>query len=251
MKKPLLVLFAALLLSGCVLPDVQLSPETASGAAIMPPVPGLKLATVSNVTISAAWSDASGQHSKEWTFRHRFRPNPPTPDPGVTNDPPAPDPVVTNQPPAPIPGDDVDIRGAQIASKHKHNPSAATITAQLTSARIEGSNVRLAFSGIDWPAQTGSNGKSTDGGVCILWRESSGALVGGFFDHHGVGQIVKTLENIPGGYMDGKQPAHGAPVWFYLIDYANKHRTNVKAGGTWAGLKFIPGITVQDCHYDF
>lgn len=168
-------------------------------------------------------------------------PVPPEP-PVVTNAPPATNspPVVTN---AVV--DEVDISGARITSKHKHNPGNIPVTATLNSSRPEGSNVRLSFSGLEsWSKHKGE--KTTDGGVCILWRDVDGALTGGWFDHHGVGQTVKTMNNIPGGYLDGKEPPPGAEVWFYLVNYEFTKRTNVKSGGNWKTFKLPAGFKLPN-----
>lgn len=152
--------------------------------------------------------------------------------------------VVTNttpvaQPPAPQPtpagGDAIDVSNYVVLSKHKDlKAGKASITKAMYSAKIEGGNVRMSFEQpLNWSTQTGSNGKTIDGSVHIFWYEGS-TLYGGMFDWHGVNQTVKTLSNIPGGYLDGKQPPKGAQVWFCLINRECTQRTNVvKSDNTW------------------
>lgn len=125
-----------------------------------------------------------------------------------------------------IPADQIEIIG-----KHKMSPAKAAPSARLHSAKIEGGNVRLSFDPLGWPTQS-SKGKTVDGGVIIVWQ-SGGKFVGGWFDHHGQGQKVKTLSNIFGGYVDGRQPPPG-PVWFYLISYSGRERSNiVRSSNDW------------------
>lgn len=139
--------------------------------------------------------------------------------------------VVTNN----VPADAVDITAVKIIGKHRMNPNAAKIVAELVNVKKYGRN-KVTFNvtpAVHWPTVTGDNGKTTDGGVCILWREADGSLIGGFFDHHGLRQAQKGLENITGGYLDGRQPPDGAATFFYLINYAGTERTTAKPGGAW------------------
>ena len=153
-------------------------------------------------------------------------------------------PAVTNKPPRAGPADDVNVEPFQVLSvRNRIDPSKAEVTATLSSARMYGRNVHLQFSGVDFPAQ--GDGKKVDGGVVIGWKGSSGWR-GGFFDHHGKGQTVKTMSNIPGGYLSGEQPPPGAPVWFCLVNYAGTKRTNWKAGGNWKTFALPLGFKLPE-----
>lgn len=118
--------------------------------------------------------------------------------------------------------DDLDISQA-ITLDHNQRPAQnAAITRQLHSANKEGGEVVLSFDSLDWPRQ----GK-VDGGVYIYWK-SGDVVQGGLFDFHGVGQTVKTLDNIPGGYLGGKKPAPGQEIFFCIVNLDGSERTNVK-----------------------
>lgn len=129
--------------------------------------------------------------------------------------------------------DDIDVAKVKIIGKHGMNPSKAQPTRTLHSVSDMGGNCRLSYDPLGWPT-TSAKGKTCDAGVVILWPEGDG-YTGGWFDHKKVGQSVKTMENIFGGYVDGKQPPAGSQVWFYLISYDGKQRTNIKAGWIWKG----------------
>jgi hypothetical protein len=128
--------------------------------------------------------------------------------------------------------DDLDISSADLLGPHDDDDArTAPITRTMHSANVEGGNVRMSYDDLGWPTRSGS--KTTDGGVYIFWLEGS-QVVGGFFDHHGVGQKVKTLGNVHGGYLDGRQPPTGATVYFALVSYECDQRTNVKRSeSTW------------------
>ena len=137
-------------------------------------------------------------------------------------------PVAETPPPARA-GDELDISGATLLGPHKGVPvRSAPITRDLYSSNKEGKAVRLSFETLGWPSDGG-----VDGRVFIFWEESGG-VVGGHFDWHGNGQTVKTLENVYGGYLDGRQPPAGATVWFCLSDLDGRERTNVtRSDTTW------------------
>jgi len=131
--------------------------------------------------------------------------------------------------------DAIDISRCVTLSKHaKVKPQNARITSIMHSARIEGGNVRFSFDKpLNWSKETGSNGKTIDGRCYIFWYEGS-TLYGGHFDWHGLDQNVKTLNNIPGGYLDGKQPPKGSPVWFCLVNREGDKRTSVcRSSNNW------------------
>jgi hypothetical protein len=154
-----------------------------------------------------------------------------------TNSEPA---AVTNANPL---ADEIDISNVRVIGKHKHDPRKCAVTVRLYNVDMTPQKKVLYNADplpTGWQSVTGSNGKTTDGGVCILWRESDGTLTGGFFDHHGINQREKGLENVRNGYIAGQQPPDGAECWFYLVDYlaekgnqAAKRSNVVKAKGTW------------------
>lgn len=138
-------------------------------------------------------------------------------------------------------GDDIPASAIRVIGKHAMSPAKATVTRRLHSVADMGGNCRLSYDPLGWPT-TSTKGKTCDAGVCIAWPENGeivgGILtnaIGGWFDHKKVGQSVKTMENIFGGYVDGRQPPRGAQVWFWLISYDGKQRTNIKAGWNWRG----------------
>lgn len=168
---------------------------------------------------------------------------PSKPDPVVVENGKKPDeddgtaPVDVVQPP---PGTDaIDLSNAKSLGRHaKVEPKKATITRKMISAKQEGSKVRIEFEPLDWPSKTGSNGKTTDGGVYIYWVAPDGKVIGGFFDHHGKKQTLKVLDNIPAGYLDGQCPADGTEVYFGIVSYDGKERTNfVKCSNTWKSFE--------------
>lgn len=130
--------------------------------------------------------------------------------------------------------DAIDLaKGWQRYGQHKVNLPAMDVTRTLYSAKNLGENVRLSFEPLGWPTKHDpKKGKTTDGGVVILWEEGSG-YAGGFFDHHGVGQTTKTQDNIAGGYLEGHQPPKGAKVWYCIVAYSFAQRTSIAYGGTW------------------
>jgi hypothetical protein len=155
-----------------------------------------------------------------------------TPSPTPTNTPP-PGPGPTNQPPSTNYYDQLDISGAVLLGPHKGKPiKRAAVTRVLTKADKTGDTVHMSFHSLNWPS-TGS-GKRIDGGCYIFWYNGS-QLYGGLFDWHGVGQTVKTLGNIPGGYLDGQQPPNGATIWFCILNLDSTERTTVtQSKTTWS-----------------
>lgn len=140
-------------------------------------------------------------------------------------------PVVETNAPAPS-TDAVTPSPWRTLGKHKVDPLKTPITRQLYSADNRGGEVAIKFEPLGWTTETGGNGKTIDGGVCIAWQDGD-TWTGGLFDHHGKGQTVKTQANIPGGYLDGKQPPKGAPVFYFLINRERNQRTNLAPGGVW------------------
>jgi hypothetical protein len=136
--------------------------------------------------------------------------------------------------PDPLPNDTRDAIPAsavRVIGKHRMDPAKARITSTMRSASISSGLVRVSHEPLDgWPV--GQKEAGCDSGFVIVWRDGGG-YVGGFFDHGRVGQTVKTLKNIPGGYVDGKQPPKGGPVWFYKISTDGKSRTTICPGGVW------------------
>lgn len=177
-------------------------------------------ATTSQVTRSWGWPEARAVGHPLWDYHRSVATVVPTP---------------TN--PVPNSADAIDVSKCVTLSKHRDvRPVDARITRKMNGAVIEGSNVRMSIElPLNWSTTTMS-GKTVDGRCYIFWYEGY-TLFGGHFDWHGLNQTVKTLKNIPGGYLDGKSPAKGAPVWFCLINREGDQRTNVvKCDNTWPGL---------------
>lgn len=149
-----------------------------------------------------------------------------------TNTTPTPVPVTTNTTPTTPTtyGDELDISSAVMLGPHKDMVAQrAAITRAMYSANIEGDKVKMSFETLNWPEKSGS--KVTDGAVYIFWI-TGGQVIGGYFDAHSVGQTTKGLENIYGGYLDGQQPPKGSTVYFALVSYDVKQRTNTKRSNT-------------------
>jgi len=132
-------------------------------------------------------------------------------------------------------GDAIDLaKGWHGLGTHaKIDLRKAQVTRQLYTAKNNGSNATFSYEPLGWSQETGSNGKTIDGRVFIIWQDGTGGYTGGHFDWHGVGQTTKTQANIPGGYLQGKQPPAGAPVWYCLVNREGSQRTNIAPGGTW------------------
>lgn len=125
--------------------------------------------------------------------------------------------------------DDLNISHAQtLGTRSDIVAQNATITRKLHAADVSDGSVVLAFDELNWPVQGG--GKKTDGTVHLFWKDGD-QVVGGSFDAHAVGQTVKGLENVYGGYL-GKRPAKGATVYFCMVSHDNAQRTNVKKSAT-------------------
>lgn len=128
--------------------------------------------------------------------------------------------------------DVIPVSEITIIGNNKKDPKKAAVTRKLHSASISGNKISFKTDPLNWPTQTGNNGKTTDGGLVLIWRDGDG-YIGGWFDHHGVNQTVKGLENITGGYIDKRQPQKGAKCYIYLISYDGKQRTNIVEAGKW------------------
>jgi hypothetical protein len=164
----------------------------------------------------------------------------------VTNAAPAPAPSPTTAadpnldppplPPAsPVAPDDADLAGAETIKGP--DPTKADVTHRLGNVRMAAGHVDFDFEPeIPWSrvsAEVGGSTKTTDGIMAIYWPEA-GRLVGGKFDWHGVGQKSKTLANIPGGYLNGRQPPSGSPIYFLLISREGGARSNLaRSADTW------------------
>ena len=134
----------------------------------------------------------------------------------------------------PLSADAIQAASINIVGKHKMDPAKASIVTTIKSASLESGQMRLSFApSVNWSKQTHDNGKTTDGGMVLVWRDGSG-YVGGFWDHHGVGQVAKTMKNVREGYI-GVKPAIGADTWMYLISYNGKERSSIAACGKWPG----------------
>jgi hypothetical protein len=187
-------------------------------------ITGLALAVMAtgcelNVNAKKASTDSPGSSTTQQT----------TPDtastlPPATSTPPATTPPVT-QPAAT--GDALDISGAALLGPHAGiKAGSAAVTRAMHSADIGSGKVRMSFDALNWSTDNG-----TDGGVYIFWVEGS-QVFGGWFDWHGVGQTVKGLENIYGGYLDMKQPPSGATVYFAIVSLNGSERTSVAQSPT-------------------
>ena len=120
-------------------------------------------------------------------------------------------------------GDELNVSSARSLGTHSGiRPQDARVTRAMYSANKEGDVVRMDFDTLNWPKDG-----QLDGRVCMYWKDG-GEVIGGHFDWHKVGQTVKTLENINGGYLGGKRPAKGSPIWFCIINNAGTERTNMK-----------------------
>lgn len=129
---------------------------------------------------------------------------------------------------APVSVDAIDISKAQLFGTHARvNPTKAAVTRDLHSSDVEkgGGAVRLSFEALRWGTQS-MKGKTVDGRVYLYWQEGEQVL-GGHFDWHGQGQSVKTLDNVWGGYLEGRKPPSGARVWFCITDLECHERTQV------------------------
>lgn len=127
--------------------------------------------------------------------------------------------------------DQLNISGAISLGTHAGiKAQNAAVTRTLYAAAKEGDSVSLSFDDLNWPTRS-DKGKRVDGGVWIFWVEG-GQVYGGLFDFHGVGQTSKTLGNIYGGYLSGRKPAPGAPIWFAIVSLDGSERTNVAQSQT-------------------
>jgi len=138
---------------------------------------------------------------------------------------PTPTPVVDGH-------DQLNISNAVLLGPHKNvRVMDAAVTHILYSCNKDGDVVHLSYDTLNWPSNTGGNGKTVDGSVFIFWK-SGGLVVGGLFDWHGKGQTNKTLQNVDAGYLDGQVPPAGAPIWFCIVSLDEKQRTNVAQSQT-------------------
>lgn len=135
-------------------------------------------------------------------------------------------------PPATGSGDEINVGGAVMYGPHASvHPQNARVTRSLSSANVEGGNVRLAYQSLGWPSNDSGIGNNIDGRVYIFWSEG-GRIVGGHFDWKSVGQTVKTLNNIGEGYLSGRRPPRGATVGFCIVRNNGSERTNTKLSNT-------------------
>ena len=210
------------------------------------------VSNASTFVADAAWEDGRGKVAVEWpadfssiTAQAAGEVTDPIPVPVEidrtrlilietrTNAPPVV--AATNAVPGTVAetGDAIDLsKGWKRYGQHHVNLPGMKVTRQLYSAKNLGKHVRLSFEPLGWSTKGGGNGKTVDGGVCILWRENEG-FAGGLFDWHGVGQTTKTQDNIEGGYLEGHKPPPGAEVWYCIVDLGFKQRTTIQPGGTW------------------
>jgi membrane-associated protease RseP (regulator of RpoE activity) len=138
----------------------------------------------------------------------------------------APPQVITNAPPS-SPFDALDISKARTISKYVRNVPAMPITVRLFNVNTSADRVTFDYTTTGWK----SDG-TIDGRIAIIWQDGAELIVGEF-DGKRPNQRMKGLENIHGGYIQGKQPAKGAPVWYVIYDKTGTQRSNVAAGGVW------------------
>lgn len=145
-------------------------------------------------------------------------------------------PVATNNPSTKPPvvdtpaqqGDDLDISRAILVCQNSANniSGLASIPAlhTITSAQIQGSNVRLAYNvpSSYWSSTTDHRGFARG---FVFWREG-GQVYGSHFDWFRPGQTVKTLGNLYNGYVTRRPTGQ---LYFCLIANNKSARTNVKA----------------------
>ena len=110
----------------------------------------------------------------------------------------------------PSSADAVDMSHATMLGTHSRTPAGTLpITRKLISAQIANGKV-------SWTCENQWTQPSGIGGWAMIFWKSGDQLIGGIFDAFGNGQTAKGLENIYGGYLDGKQPAPGQAVYLVL-----------------------------------
>jgi hypothetical protein len=136
--------------------------------------------------------------------------------------------------------DDIDISAVAeiLPNKNRIDPVRAPVVTPMGESAIRGTklnfNVDLdALKG--WDRKEGK--KTTDGMVCLAVVRDGRVIVFDF-DHHGVGQTVKGLENVIGDYCKGQRPDKGETVYVGIVGYnAAKGRTSFKKCSTpWPGF---------------
>jgi hypothetical protein len=141
---------------------------------------------------------------------------------------PAPAPITNAPIPAPSSTfDALDISKARTISKYVKNVPAMPITVRLFNVNTSANRVTFDYTTTGWK----SDG-TIDGRIAIIWQDGLDLIVGEF-DGKRPNQRMKGLENIHGGYIQGKQPAKGAPVWYVIYDKTGTQRSNVASGGVW------------------
>ena len=131
--------------------------------------------------------------------------------------------------PAPISNqlDAIDISKARTISKYVKNVPAMPITVKLYSVNTSADRVTFDYTPTGWK----SDG-TIDGRIAIIWQDGAELIIGEF-DGKRPNQKMKGLENIHGGYIQGKKPSKGSPVWYVIYDKIGTQRSNVAAGGVW------------------
>lgn len=164
---------------------------------------------------------------KWWNAGAKPKPAP-VPPPVADGDglPPARPPERGEGTPSPNPADAIDISTARTISKYVRNIPAMPVAGELRNVKLSADRVTFETSSEKWIA--GEWGR-----IAIIFRDVDGALIAGEFDARKPGQRMKGLENIHGGYIQGKQPEKGAPVFFVVYDMKGTQRSNVAAGGLW------------------
>ncbi len=139
------------------------------------------------------------------------------------------------QPPIDEPAtlDAIDAAKVTMIGKNRIGITGArVIPGSMKGAKLEGGNVRydLALPASWWIDRS----NPLKGPRLHIYWPSAGGYVGGHYEWTSFpGQSVKTLKNIPNGYM-GAQPPAGSVVYFCTISHDGKERTPIiEAVGRW------------------
>lgn len=150
-------------------------------------------------------------------------------NPPVVNTSPQPSPAPSNSTPPAVADsrDAIDISKARTISKYVKNVPAMPIVTRLFDVNTGHDRVTFNYDKVNWK----SDG-TIDGRIAVIWYEGEQLIIGEF-DGKRPNQKMKGLENIHGGYIQGKQPKAGQEVWFVIYDKLGRERSNVASGGLW------------------
>lgn len=141
-------------------------------------------------------------------------------DPVSTNTPP----VVTNNIPQDVVQDDT-AKWNEIKWL-KENYKGYAPTKKMLSASCNNSRFSYDYEKLDWHIKTSE--KATADAIICVFAIRDGKLVGGKFDWKRVGQKVKGMENIRGGYIKGFDIVKGEECYLALVSIEGKQRTNLQ-----------------------